>query len=186
MGFEDLASELSRQAESEGKKLLSAAERSAEKIEEAAKEKSEEALRAAKKEASAYMKQESSERITSAKLSAKKIVDEARDDAVEASLRQVWQQFKSDSLRKGAYPQLLNRLVSEGLGELGTQDATIYVRDEDKPLVSGYRAATLPKEYSGGAIIESANGKIRVNKTLEETFAQKKGELRKQIYDKLF
>jgi vacuolar-type H+-ATPase subunit E/Vma4 len=186
MGFEDLAQELARHAEAESKKLLSAAERSAGKIEDEAKEKAEESVRAAKKDASSYVKQESSERLTSAKLSAKKIVDESRDEAVDASLRQVWSQFKSDSLRKSSYPQLLAQLVGEGMREIGATDVVVYVREEDKPLVSGYRTSALPKEYSGGAIVESSNGKIRVNKTLEEVFAQKKSALRKQIYDKLF
>ena len=186
MGFEDLASELHKHAEAEGRKLVHASEKAAEKIEDAAKEKADEAVKAAKKEALAYSKQESSERITSAKLSAKKIVDEARDSAVEKCLLQVWAQFKSDSLKKSAYPALLDRMVREGVRELGSNDAVVYVRDEDKGLVSGYRLAKLPPEYSGGAIIESANGRIRVNKTLEEIFVQRKSEIRKQIYDKLF
>jgi vacuolar-type H+-ATPase subunit E/Vma4 len=62
----------------------------------------------------------------------------------------------------------------------------VFVRDEDRPLVQGYRLAKLPSEFSGGAIIETSDGKIRVNKTLEEVFSQKKSEIRKQIYDRLF
>ncbi|MFA6489195.1 MAG: V-type ATP synthase subunit E family protein [Candidatus Micrarchaeia archaeon] len=186
MGFEGLASELHKHAEAEGRKLIHAAEKNAEKIEGEAKEKADESVKAAKKDAASFVKQESSERLTSAKLSAKKIVDEARDSAVESGLEQVWAVFKSDSLKKSAYPQLLDRLVREGARELGGKDATVYVRDEDRALVSGYRLAKLPSEYSGGAILESADGKVRVNKTLEDTFAQKKLQLRKQIYDKLF
>lgn len=186
MGFEELSGELHRQSEREGKKLIAASERAAEKIEEEAKEKAEQQLKAAKKEASQFVKQESSERMTSAKLSAKKIVDESRDEAVEACLRQVWHEFKSSSLKKSTYPALLSRLVSEGMAELGTTDAVVAVRDEDRQHLPGYKLSRLPPEYSGGAIIESANGKIRVNKTLEEVFSQSKGELRKKIYDKLF
>lgn len=185
MGFEDLAAELHKQAEAEGRKLLHSAEKSAMETEGQAHQKADELVRAAKKEASAYAKQESAERITSAKLSAKKITDEARDEAVEACLRQVWQQFKSDSLRK-SYPQLLERLVREGISELGFRDALLYVRDEDRGMVPGYRTAKLPQGYSGGVLLESADGKVRVNKTLEEAFAQKKSALRKQIYDRLF
>ena len=181
-----MASELSKSAEAEGRKLIHAAERNAAKAAQAAQEKADEELRNAKKEVAAAIKQEAVERATSAKLSAKKIVDEARDEAVEASLHDVWKEFKSNSLKKSVYPQLLSQLVEEGLRELGSSDATVYVRDEDRPLVSGHRAAKLPPQYSGGAIVESANGKIRVNKTLEEAFAQKKSALRKQIYDKLF
>ena len=185
MGFEGLASELHKHAEAEGRKLIHASEKSAEKIEEAAREKAEEAVKSAKKEAAAYAKQESSERMTSAKLSAKKIVDEAREEAVESCIAQLWAQFRSDSLKRN-YPSLLDRLVREGVRELGTKDATVYVRDEDKGMVSGYRTAKLPAGFSGGAILESPDGKVRVDKTLEEVFAQKKSALRKQVYDKLY
>jgi len=186
MGFDELATELHKSAEAEGRKLTNAAEKNAAKIVEAAQEKSDDDVRSAKKEVSAQIKQESSERITSAKLSAKKIVDEARDEAVEAALHDVWKSFKAASHHKGTYQELLNRLVKEGMEELGTKDAVVYVRDEDNHLLSGYRTALLPQQYSGGAIIESADGKIRVNKTLDEAFAQRKSELRKQIYDQLF
>lgn len=186
MGFEELAGELHRNAEAEGKKIISAAQKNAHKAEAEAQLKAEESLRTAKKEAQSYARQEAGERLTSAKLAAKKITDEAKDDAVGGSLHQVWGAFKQNSLRKSAYPQLLQKLIAEGLRELGANEAVLYVRDEDKPLVSGYRTARLPQQYSGGAILESANGKIRVNKTLEEAFAQKKEGLRKKIYDKLF
>ena len=76
--------------------------------------------------------------------------------------------------------------MREGVRELGTASATVYVRDEDRALVTGYKLAKLPSEYSGGAILESPDGKVRVNKTLEDTFAQKKLQLKKQIYDKMF
>ena len=186
MGFEELAGELNRNAEAEGKKLIAAAERNAKKAEEEAQQKADELLRNAKKDAHAYAKQESSERLTSAKLAAKKTVDEAKDDAVEGSLHQVWNAFKSASLRKGAYPQLLQKLIADGMKELGTSEAVLYVRDEDRQLVSGYRTAKLPQQYSGGVILESSNGRIRVNRTLEEIFSQQKSALRKKIYDKLF
>src|SRR3989344_8768835 len=184
MGFEELAGELQKNAEAEGRKLRAAAEKNAKKTEEEAQAKADELVRNAKKEAHAYAKQESGERLTSAKLAAKKTVDEAKDGAVEGSLHQVWGAFKSASLRKGTYPQLLQKLIADGMKELGTNEAVLYVRDEDKQLVSGYRAAKLPSQYSGGVILESANGRIRVNKTLEEIFSQEKSALRKKIYDK--
>ena len=97
MGFEELASELQKSAESEGRKIIHAAERNAAKAAEAAQEKADGQLRQSKKEVAAAIKQESAERATSAKLAAKKIVDEARDDAVEASLHDVWKAFRSNS-----------------------------------------------------------------------------------------
>ncbi|MCX8197960.1 MAG: V-type ATP synthase subunit E family protein [Candidatus Micrarchaeota archaeon] len=186
MGFEDLASELHKSAEAEARKIVHSAEKNAEKIEAEAKEKAELAVKAAKREAIEYSKQESSERLTSAKLSAKKIIDEAKEEAVDAALKQVWEQFKSESLKKSNYPQILDRLIREGLEELGAKDAIVHVRDEDRALVSGFRLAKLPPGYSGGAILESADGKVRVNKTLEEVFSQKKPQLRKEIFDRLF
>jgi vacuolar-type H+-ATPase subunit E/Vma4 len=186
MGFEELAGELSKGAEAEGRKLIHAAEKNAGKIVEDAKEKAEEAVKAAKKEATEFAKQEASERTTSAKLAAKKAVDEARDEAVEASMGQLWQKFKSDSMKKSVYPGLIEKLVAEGMAELGTSNAIVYARSEDAQYVKVEETRKLPSEYCGGVIVESKDGKVRVNKTLEEIFAQKKPALRKEIYDRLF
>jgi len=186
MGFEELVGELSKGADTEGRKLAHAAEKNAVKIVEDAKEKAEETVKAAKKEAVDFAKQEASERTTSAKLAAKKMVDEARDEAVEASMGQLWQKFKSDSMKKSVYPGLIERLVAEGKAELGASNATVYVRSEDAQYVKSGDTKKLPAEYCGGVIVESKDGKVRVNKTLEEIFAQKKSALRKEIYDRLF
>lgn len=186
MGFEELAHELEKHSEAEGRKIISSAEKAAEKVIEAANEKSAEIIRAAKKEASEFAEQESAERLTSAKLEAKKIVDEAKDDSVETALAQVWQQFRSDSLKKPAYSAIFSRLLSEGISELGKSEAVAYVRDEDRSLVQGMKLAKLPSEYSGGLILESLDGKVRVNKTLEEEFLRIRESLRKEIYARLF
>ena len=185
MGFEELASELHKGADAEGRKLLHAAEKNSEKIVADAKEKADEIVRNAKKDAADFANQESAERLTSAKLAAKKIVDEARDEAVEASILQVWQKYKSDSMKKG-YPALLEALAKQGMAELGVSKAIVYIRDEDRMSLRGYSTKRLPAEYSGGVIVESEDGKVRTNKTLEELFAQKKPALRKEIYDRLF
>jgi vacuolar-type H+-ATPase subunit E/Vma4 len=141
---------------------------------------------AAKKEAAELAKQEASERITSAKLAAKKMLDEARDEAVERCLAQEWHEFKASSMKKSYYPGFLDALVKDGMAELGSSQATIYVRDEDRQLLPGFPLKKLPPEYCGGVILESQNGKVRVNKTLEEIFSQKRLQLRKEAYDKMF
>jgi vacuolar-type H+-ATPase subunit E/Vma4 len=186
MGFEELSGELERSADSECRKILHAAEKNAEKIVEAAKADAEEAVKAAKKEATEFARQEAAERITSAKLSAKKIVDEARDEAVERSLALAWQEYRREALKKPSYSQLMARIIEEGKRELGASSPVLYVRDEDKPLVPGFSTKPLPRQYSGGAILESPNGKVSVNKTLEEIFSQKRLSLRKGIYDRMF
>ena len=186
MGYEGLASELHKNAEAEGRKLIRTAEHSAEKIMDEANEKAKEISSAAKKEANAFVKQESAERLTSAKLSAKKILDEAKDEAVERAVSSIWAGYKSQALKKSTYPELFSRFLKEGLQELGTQKALLYVRDEDRQMVQGYKTAPLPPEHCGGLIIESLDGKVRVNKTLEEAFAARKNELRKKIYAEIF
>ncbi len=186
MGFEELASELHKGAEAESKKIAHASESEAKKIVKKAHNDAQAMLQQAKSDAAEFVKQESSEKLTSAKLSAKKIVDEAKSDAVEVSLKQVWQAFRENALLKENYPAILSRLIESGLSELGSRQAIVYVRDQDKELVQGFSTKSLPKQYSGGAIIESEDGKVRVNKTLEEIFSGKQPELRKKAYDKLF
>ena len=186
MGFEELTSELSKGADAEGKKIIHAAEKNAAKIVEDAKERAAATLLAAKKDAVEFARQEAAEKITSSKLAAKKMVDEAREEAVEASIGQAWQKFRTDSMKKSSYHGLLETLVKEGMAELGASQAVVYARDEDRQFLQGYQFKRLPQEFSGGVIVESQNGKVRVNKTLEEIFAQKKPQLRKDIYDRLF
>ena len=147
MGFEELATELHKGADAEGKKIIHAAEKNAAKIEEDAKEKAEESLKAAKKDASEFARQEAAERITSAKLAAKKMVDEAREEAVEASISQAWNKFRSDSMKKPFYQSLLEALVKEGMAELGASQAIVYARDEDKQYLQGCQFKRLPQEY---------------------------------------
>ena len=186
MGYEGLASELRKNAENESKKIIRTAENSAEKIKEEASKKAKEIADASKKEATAFAKQESAEKLTSAKLSAKKILDEAKEEAVENAVQTAWNSFKANALKKTTYAQLFEKLLNEGISELGTDKTVIYVREEDKQFVSGYKTSKLPAEYSGGAIIETLDGKVRVNKTLEEIFAQNRHEIRKKIYTELF
>ena len=186
MGFEELATELHKGADTEGKRMIHASEKNAGKIVEDAKEKAEEILKAAKKEAAEFAKQEASEKTTSAKLAAKKMVDDARDEAVEESVKQLWQRFKADAMKKSVYPGLMGKLVSDGTTELGTANVAVYARDEDAQYIKASEVRKLPAEYCGGVIVESMDGKVRVNKTLEEMFAQKKPALRKEIYTRLF
>ncbi|MEM4348351.1 MAG: V-type ATP synthase subunit E [Candidatus Anstonellaceae archaeon] len=186
MGFEELAQQIQKNAEAEGRRIIHTAQKNAEKIVEAASKNADENLKKAKAEAAALVKQEHAERVTSAKLAAKKIISEAKDDAVEAAVQEVWKEFVATATKKSTYPSLLAKLVQEGLKELGTKEAVLYVRDEDRYLVSGYQLAKLPSEYAGGVIVESTDGKVRVNKTLDEIFLRKKDWLRKQIYEKLF
>lgn len=186
MGYEGLASELHKGAEAEGRKLIRASEHSAEKAIEEANRKAKEGLEAAKKEAHTFVKQESAERLTSAKLSAKKVLDEARDEAVERAVVAVWAGFKAHALKKSVYGELFGRLLKEGLAELGTSKAVLHVREEDRHMAAGYKTAPLPAEYSGGLIVESLDGRVRVDKTLEEMFAQRRNELRKKIYSEIF
>ena len=58
----------------------------------------------------------------------------------------------------------------------------------DKSLIPALKGAKVVEDLHGfgGALLESADGKIRMDLTLETLFESRRDEIRKKIYEKLF
>ncbi len=164
-----------RQAEDEARKILHDAHFAAKKIEEAAHS-----------EGLAFVESERKERLSAAKLEAQKAISEAREAAVNAALESVWQAFAAR--RKGqAYRSALLRLVDAGIAELGHGRPVVRCNAIDRKLLARrhYRLGS-PIECEGGAIVETPDGRIRSDCTLEAIFASQKESVRKELYERLF
>jgi V/A-type H+-transporting ATPase subunit E len=186
MGLDSLKREIEREAEAEGRKILDDAERESRETVKGAEKGAKLKETDAEAEAQKLLASEKSERIVATRLEAKKIRADAKEEAIKESLGSVWKQFAA--LPKGKeYPALLGRLVSDGTREIGA-GAKVYVRKEDRGLLKdmGADLAEKPIGCAGGAIIESADGKVRVDNTLEQLFEEKREEIRKEIYGRLF
>ncbi|HID72795.1 TPA: hypothetical protein EYP38_02530 [Candidatus Micrarchaeota archaeon] len=127
------------------------------------------------------------ERIAWARLEAKRILAEAREDAIKNVLEGFFEAL--GKAKKGkAYKGFMAKAVKSAVSELGTSGLVIHVCKGEGKLVGRVRGAKVVQDLDalGGAIVESKNGKMRVNLTLETLFESRRDELRKKISDKIF
>ncbi|HNT60779.1 MAG TPA: V-type ATP synthase subunit E, partial [Candidatus Bilamarchaeaceae archaeon] len=86
-----------------------------------------------------------------------------------------------------AYPRFLNSLVEKGMKELGEERAVVHVAKADrKHLRGGKYQVKDGLDAWGGCVVESADGNVRVDLTLESLLSQKRDVLRKRLYASLF
>ncbi len=187
MGLEELREEIIQKARSQARKTLEDADRQADSIIISAKKSSEEQVKLAFEHGGQVAQDESAERIAAAKLEAKKVQSEGMEYAIGVAMDDVWRDVLSLKKSKD-YPKLLRKLVTDGIKELGEPNPTVYVMPEDKKHLSGVKAgiSTSRQGFSGGAIIESQSGLVRVDNSLESIFAGKRDIIRKEIYKELF
>ncbi|HQT44826.1 MAG TPA: V-type ATP synthase subunit E [Candidatus Micrarchaeota archaeon] len=186
MGLEELREEIIQKVRSQARKTLEDADRQADSIIISAKKSSEEQVKQAYEHGGQVAQDESAERIA-AKLEAKKVQSEGMEYAIGVAMEDVWREVLSLKKSKD-YPKLLRKLVTDGIKELGEANPTVYVTSEDKKHLAGVKAnvSTSRQGFSGGAIIESQSGLVRVDNSLESIFAGKRDIIRKEIYKELF
>lgn len=186
MGIERLKGSLISEAREEADKITGAAREQADGILGAEHSK----CLAMRKEADASVKklldELRSERIAWARLESKRIMAEAKEDAIKGVLDDLFEALEAS--RKGAeYKRYMAKSVNAAIAELGA-GATIHVVRGDKALVPAVKGARVVEDLDslGGVLAESADGKIRMNFTLETLFESNRDGVRKQVYDLLF
>ena len=176
--------------------LLSEANRDAQKIKKDAEEESRKMLKeehaklsSQKKEAEAEVERllvdEKNERIAWARLESKRILAEAREDAIKNVIEDIFQEL--GNIRKTAeYKKFVQKAAKESASELGSK-ITIHVLKGDKALVKVNGAKVVEDLDSlGGIIAETADGRVRMDMTLETLFDNRRDEIRKRISDEIF
>ncbi|MFH1722815.1 MAG: V-type ATP synthase subunit E family protein [Candidatus Altiarchaeota archaeon] len=184
MGLNELEEELTANAEKEISAIKNASEHQESSILSDARNKAKEIKAEALSEGKARAESERRGALASARLEAKRILNQAREEAVNENLneiREVLSQIRDDN----RYPKILQNLVDEGLKELG-DDSTVYVNKGDEKLVKAKKISEKEIESVGGVIIESSDGRIRVDSTIDSLFHQKTEYLRRQIFSELF
>jgi len=85
------------------------------------------------------------------------------------------------------YSKFLTQRVKEGLEELSVSNPVVHVCKGDKKFLKGIKAK-VAEDLSGmgGAVIESADGTVRVDCSLETLFEDKRELLRKKLYERMF
>ncbi|MDD5172310.1 MAG: V-type ATP synthase subunit E [Candidatus ainarchaeum sp.] len=185
MGIENLKGSLLSEASGEAQKIVDSAQAHVDAMVEEERSKRAAMKKDAEKEVGKLLMEQRNERIAWARLESKRVIAEAREDAIKGVLEDFFDSMKT--VRKSPeYKKFLNARVADALEELGA-GATIHVVKGDKALTAVKNAKVVEDlEGLGGALVESADGKFRMNLTLETLFELRRDEVRKEIYEILF
>ncbi len=185
MGIRKLASSLIKEGEAEAAKIVESAKWHVQKMveEEKAKKQGQKAL--VEEEVRKLLEDQRRERLAWARLEAKRLLAEGREDAIKKSLDELY--ALSPSIRhSAAYSKWLSSQVESALKEVG-EKAVVRVVKGDKKLLSGVKAEVEESlDGLGGAIVESADGRMRVDLRLETLLERRADEVRRALATELF
>jgi vacuolar-type H+-ATPase subunit E/Vma4 len=186
MGIEKLKGSLLSEAGEDAGKILSTSEAQAKLILDEERARRAALKQEAEKAVEKTLQEQKNERIAWARLESKRIVAEAREDAIKGVLEDFFDSL--GSVRKSPdYKKFLAGAVNSAVSELGS-GAVIHVGKGDKALITVPKGSRVVEDLDGlgGAMVESDNGKIRVDMTLETLFESGRDSIRKKIYDNMF
>jgi len=186
MSIEKLKNSLLSEANEEAEKIVASAQAHVDNMLNEERSKSAALRTEAEMEVSKLLAEQYNERTAWARLEAKRILAEAREDAIENVLEDFFESLSK--IRKSPeYKSFLKVSVEKASSELGGS-VTIHILKGDKECLPKLKGASIVEDLEGlgGAMVESSDGKVRVNLTLETLFETRRDELRKQIFQKLF
>lgn len=187
MGIERLTSSLLLEANNEAEQILKAAESHVQKMVAEERAKNEKLTKEAEGTVAKMLEARQNERIAWARLEAKRIIAEAREDAIKNVLEKFFETIGKMKKSK-EYKAFLSKSVKSAVQELGGSGLTVHVCKGDRKLVPKSRGIRVVEDLTalGGAIVETKDKKVCLNLTLEMVFEAKRDDLRRQIADKLF
>ncbi len=181
----DIRETLLSEARKAGESAMKTAEAELESELAKAKKEGEALVHLAKTGAKSAVENERRERQSWAKIEAKRVIIEAKEDAVNAAFDDLIELLKKYAGTK-PYAEKMREKISAATGEIGGK-CIIRIRKGDKKLLQIKGADIIEgADIMGGAIVESRDGKFRIDLSLESELAQKRDEIRKDLYKRLF
>lgn len=187
MGIERLTSSLLLEANTEADQIIKAAETHVQKMVAGERAKTEELIKETHESVSKVLESRRNERIAWARLEAKRLLAEAKEDAIKNILEQFFEVLGQMKKSK-EYRDFMSNGINYAIHELGNSGLTIHVSKGESKLVPRVKGIKVVEDLTalGGALVETKDHKVCINLTLEMVFESKKDELRKRIADKLF
>ncbi|MBU0585991.1 V-type ATP synthase subunit E [Candidatus Micrarchaeota archaeon] len=183
--LKDIKETLLKDAKQSGEVLLKKAESELEAEFTKTKSEGERLVATAEAQAEATVENEKRERQSWAKIEAKRIVMDAKEDAVNAAFENLVDRLE-DYTKTKAYSDTMKKKIAAAVSELGTK-CVVHVKKGDKKKLSVSGAEMREgANILGGAIVESKNGKFKIDLSLEEMLDANRDELRKEIHARLF
>lgn len=183
--LKDIKGTILKDAKLEGELALKKAEEEVEADLLRARKEGEAKVKRIEGEAEATVESERKERLSGAKLEAKRLTAEAKEDAMNAALDSLIERVKSYAKTR-QYAEKTRERISSAVKELGGK-AVIHVKKGDKKLfpVNGAEVRE-DAEILGGAIVESRDARLRIDLSVEEMLNAQRDAVRKEIYKWLF
>ncbi len=174
-----------KDARTEGESALAKAEEELEAELAKVKAEGEAGIASAEAEAKSLVEGERRERLSWAKLESKRILAEAKEDAVKAAIDSLIERLQSYSGTR-QYGERMKPLIAGAVKEVGGK-AVIHVRKGDKKLLS-VQGADIKEDADiiGGAIVESKDGKLKIDLSVEALLEARRDAVRKDIYGIMF
>jgi len=186
MGIEKLTGSLIGEANREAREIVKTAEWHVEQMLKDEKSKEEGIKERAREEVGQRLAEQRNERLAWARLEAKRIIAEAREDAITSNLEEFFASLKE--ARKGAaYKSFLEQSVRKAAAELGG-NATVHVAKSDAASLGKLHGCKVVAglEGLGGAVVESEDRSVRIDLRLETLFEIRRDGLRKEVHDRIF
>lgn len=183
--LKDVRNTILKEAEKEGQIAFCKAEEELESEFVKVKTEGQEKIKFAEQEANGIVENEMRERLSWAKLEAKRIIAEAKEDVVSIAFDALIEKLRSYTTTKPYAVQMKAKILS-ALGEIG-ENAIVHVKKEDKTLFSALTREIKPDaDIIGGAIVESADSRLKIDISLEEFLNAKRDKIRREFYIRLF
>jgi vacuolar-type H+-ATPase subunit E/Vma4 len=179
MSLESLVDEIRRRGEAELAAVTAQRDRERAKVVEERDRRLEELRAASARATEAEVARERAQGLAAAKLQARKLLYEAREERLEGALRET-RALLEEYTRSAEYPLVLKRMVATATKALGKQ-LRISGRAEDAPVlarVAGKSFDPTPQPIVGGLIAETPDGSRRLNLSFDELLRLREDRVR--------
>jgi V/A-type H+-transporting ATPase subunit E len=192
MAYEELIRSMEADAQLRVHEVKEQARRSVEETREAARREAEAVRRRLLDEALRRIEIERHQRLYRAREETKAGFARIREDSFHRAIGLAGERLRR--VREGdGYAGVLERLTREALDALGEPGARVHVEPGDEPVaraflgaLPGQPALLADLDSSGGVVVDSADGRIRVDNTLDSRLARAAEVYRRELYDRLF
>ncbi len=183
--LKDIKATILKDAKKEGEAALLKAEEELEAELKKVKSAGEEKVALAEAEAKRLAESERRERISWAKLEAKRTVSEAKEDSANVAFDALIERIKRYAGTR-PYAEKMREKIASAIREVGGK-AVVRVKKGEKKLLSlnGIEVRE-DADISGGAVVESKDGRMRVDLSMDSMLAAQKDAVRKETYARLF
>ena len=188
MGLEEIVAKISQDADEQAARITSGARDEAKKVVESARAQADSIISDAKAEAEREVRAERLRSVAAARLAAKRELLQAREEVL-SRYEDVLRKSVDDFMESDEYLGFLVGVIKDGVSKIG-EGAVVHVTPEDRSRLKGKK---LPGEMSkdqvdfrGGALVSSADGKRRVDNSIDSLLRERSDAIRLRLVEKVF